>query len=291
MAVKNAPPKESKRKSGFLGEKDREYIRRHVRTKSAEVIADDLRRIPKQIIEFIETEGLLRRNEAATARATKSDLDEMPKWRQVRDLLDEEEIHLFRKQYIRLVDQFGEAELQATEIDQIFNYILCDIQLSQTSVERKLLIDRQKDLKREIDGARTEQKKEGVSATRRKTLEAEIRAAYDALNEVSRSLSDIDKRLDTARKQNDATLKALKGTREQRVKLVTDANANWMGFIRALQDDDFRDGAGDEAGMMRIATDKCQSNLVAEIRYENGEYDRPMLLPETTEEEGADGDN
>jgi hypothetical protein len=78
-----------------------------------------------------------------------------------------------------------------------------------------------------------------------------------------------------------AISKDLKATRDQRVKRIEDSKSSWAGFIKALEDESFRERTGDTIELEKLAKDKKAKELGEYHTYIDGKIDRPLLNAET----------
>ena len=81
-------------------------------------------------------------------------------------------------------------------------------------------------------------------------------------------------------------LKELKGTREQRIKILEDSKETFAAWVRALiQDKGMRKEIGANMEKMRLAMEKEKVRLSEFHKYEDGLIDQPFLTPETVEDD------
>ena len=81
-------------------------------------------------------------------------------------------------------------------------------------------------------------------------------------------------------------LKELKGTREQRIKVLEDSKQTFAGWVRALiQDREMRQEIGSNMEKMRLAMNMEKGRLAEYHQYEDGLVDQPFLTPETVKDD------
>ena len=77
----------------------------------------------------------------------------------------------------------------------------------------------------------------------------------------------------------------LKATRDQRVKKVEDSKSTFAGYLRLLEDDDFRKKEGDKAELLRLSSNKAKQELSEWHEFADHKLDQPFLSEQTRSEE------
>jgi len=81
-------------------------------------------------------------------------------------------------------------------------------------------------------------------------------------------------------KQKDEILKRLGGARDQRIKNIESSKVSFAGLIRMLMDKKIRKAEGRHLALRLIAMEQAAEKLKQPYKYDNGEIDQPMLVPE-----------
>jgi inactivated superfamily I helicase len=76
-----------------------------------------------------------------------------------------------------------------------------------------------------------------------------------------------------------ATMKELKGTREQRITKIEDAETI-LDVIKSLQEADVAARLGRHQELIKIAVDRESERLSQHHKYDDGIIDQPLLTPE-----------
>lgn len=79
----------------------------------------------------------------------------------------------------------------------------------------------------------------------------------------------------------DDILKALKGTRDQRIKQIEDRTKSWIDIIKAFNQKNFRDKEGRELEMFKKGVAKEKLRLAEYHKFMNKDVERPLLNENT----------
>jgi hypothetical protein len=112
----------------------------------------------------------------------------------------------------------------------------------------------------------------------------ELREKEAHFTKCSAHVNKLSERYESYMMRQSAMLKELKGTRDQRVKVLENSRQSFLGFLRLLAEDDRRREIGDEAGMMVAATEVAAERLRQPHTYADGATDQPILTPEDVRE-------
>ena len=106
-------------------------------------------------------------------------------------------------------------------------------------------------------------------------LERQIAVMRSSQETLSKDYKDLQTRIT-------ASLKDLKGTREQRIKQIEDSKQTFASIVKLIATDEkYRTKLGIEMEKMRLATEKEKERLSEYHTYEDGVVDQPFLTPET----------
>lgn len=195
-------------------------------------------------------------------------------WKQVKKILDKDELIIFQEDWIEYMLQFKE-DVTATEESQIKQAILVDIYMYRNRINQQ---KNREQVQKYIDD---------IAAIY--SLPPEERDA-----EKLAWLMDMKHVLESAQQSNTVEytklldehhdlLKALKSTRDQRLSRVDDSKTSWAGLVKYLEDEKNREREGLEAELMKTAVDLKMKELAQPHTYVDGQDDLPILSPETLE--------
>ncbi len=273
---------EPKRKVGRLSEDERKYILASAEGKSVEEIAEHLHRKPETVREELQKVGRAGLKVDPDERvAIRAELKASEKWKRLRQELGDDEVSYFEEEYVKLMAQFRQDVL-ASEETQIFDVIRFDVLKSRNMIERRRAREAISRLQRQQEAllktVPDASKLKADDRDRLLQLDTDIRDAQAA--ESSRTTEYVK-----LQERQDALMKSLKSTRDQRVKEVSSGAQTVLGLLKQLQNDEFRKREGRQAELVRMASDKEYARLGAVHTYEDGAADRPILSPDTVGEE------
>jgi hypothetical protein len=259
-----------------LTKEDREYIRKNHGTKSVAEMANALDRSEDIISRHLGT--------ILTEGPQKESVDKLKAseaWKRLQRELTPDELRFFAEEYAILLDQFR-GDVLPTERMQIFDCIKLEILKSRNLVERRRAredIVKLQQLLQDLFGRFASVA--DMSAEDRdmaRSLEEQVQAARAAEQSRTSEYTKLQERLD-------ALMKTLKGTRDQRIKEVTSDKETILGLFKKLQQKEIQEKEGRQAALMRLAVEKEKKRMGERRTYLDGQLDRPLLSPETVEEE------
>ena len=169
-------------------------------------------------------------------------------------------------------DVFHTEEMQVVDViklDILMNRTLKEQQKSMNDIgdmEMLILTEKQK--------GRDERDRDYILNMERQI--AVLRAAQESLGKDYKEMQS----------KKNTMLKELKGTREQRIKILEDSKETFAAWVRALiQDKGMRKEIGANMEKMRLAMEKEKVRLSEFHKYEDGLIDQPFLTPETVEDD------
>lgn len=271
-------PKGNGPKRGRLSAAEEAFIEKHRDRMTAEQMADRLNRIPSTVQKYLgNVEG-----RAVKAEITLSvELETRPEWEQWQQQFTPDELKFFKYRYVQFMSQFRDDILPTEEI-QVFQFITLDILTQRVMREQKKIVAEQEYIQKRLEQTYKEQ--EHVSELTEEEVEEidkDIRYMEGRYADLSSQLKPISQRHESYLMRQSNMLKELKATRDQRVKVLEGSKQSFLGFLRALQDDEFREEQGDDLEKHRIATDKEYERLSKPHKYVDGTEDLPLLTPET----------
>lgn len=258
-------------KRGRLSKEELSFIRAKAGALSAEAIAKKLGRGAKQIQDEIDRVT----GTKPEARMTlETQLESRPEWRQFNKQFTKEELDEFKHQYVQMVSTQFKDDLFPTEELQLFQVITLKILIDRTLAEQRMAMEDMRNSHNQMEALRGDEKK---------------KSAYDRAEVVyenaKRTNKDCADRYKIYSDKQDKMFHALKSTRDQRVNFFENSKHSILGWLRTLMEEDFRRQIGEEGEFMKRAAEKEKERLSAPHVYEDGTEDRPLLTPETVDEE------
>jgi hypothetical protein len=268
--VKKTVIKAGELKRGDLSNAEKAYISDVASTSNAEQIAKKLRRQVLQIRNYLaKIKGLKPEDQ----RSLQTELLHRPEWQRFKKQFALDEQEEFKHQYVQIMSQM-KGDVMATEELQVFQVITLKILIDRTLEEQKLALDDMNSSYGELHVLR-ESGKADVGTT---SKIAYWEGVYTTSKKTNNECAD---RYKIYSDKQDKMLHALKSTRDQRIKVWENADKSILGLVRLLVQEDQRELLGQEAEMMKIASQKERDRLAAPHKYADGITDQPLLTPET----------
>ncbi len=207
------------------------------------------------------------------------ELEMRPEWAGFKEQFSKKELDHFKYRYVQLMGQFRDDILPTEEI-QVYQVITLDILIQRTLREQKTAVEAMERLSVSIEGGH--KALEGVTdRAARKEKEQEIGALEGQYRGLSDTIRILASRHESYLMRQSAILKDIKGTRDQRVKIFENSKQSFLGYLRAIGEEDFREKEGRIAGLMKAAAEKKAGELARPHTYADGSIDRPLLTPES----------
>lgn len=265
---------------GPLSRDDKKYIESHRERHTVQQIAEALNRPLTIINTYIEKVEKGFSEENKTIGET---LRGSPEWRRYEEEFTPKELEFFEHKYIQMIGQFSDQGVLPTENTQVCQAITLDILLHRVMAEQKqslVAMENCKDMLAELYKKRDAAQNNPNKKNTLNKIAADIIIFEDRYNYHHDAVKNLAQRYETYLKKHQDILKDIKGTRDQRVKIFENSKQSFLGFLRALQDDRFRDQAGEEAALLLAATNKEEKRLGELHTYEDGSEDQPFKTPE-----------
>jgi hypothetical protein len=265
---------------GPLSRTDKVYIEKHMERHTVEMIARHLNRPRSTVEKYVNNVEGVARDPEHTIEET---LKHSPEWERYKEEFTPRELDYFEHKYVQIKGQFSDDTVLPTEDTQICQAITLDIMLHRVMREQKMALDDMSDAREELDRLHAERERcerEGKKSELAKIV-GDIQLTEDKYKYAHGSVKSLTQRYETYLAKHQAILKDIKGTRDQRIKIFENSNKSFLGFLRALQDEEYREQIGEEAAMLADATDKEQERLAALHTYADGSQDQPFKTPET----------
>jgi len=258
-------------KLGRVTKEEETFILANIESMSLEEISQKLNRDVKTLQKILKR---LTISDDSTIAAAAQQVKTRPYWNELENQFNSEELQLFVQHWHNIVSQFRNdtfytEELQIVEVIKL--EILSNRILTDQNKVRKDIEQTEKDIMKERRDDGTSQ----ASIDKIRLAETKITQLYIALNQY---MSDYEKILN--HKKN--MMKEIKGSREQRIKQLESSRESFAGWFRNLMlNPSERRNLGQWMEKMRIATDYEVIRLSEYHKYENKEYDIPLLTPES----------
>ena len=186
------------------------------------------------------------------------------------------EVMHFENLWIDLVKQFRGDILPSEEL-QLKQFITIDILLKQLMVTRREHIQEIEEITRQI---KREKRKDDIERD-----DMLLDNLTQQLNYLQSSITSYTPEYDKLVTKQGAIQKQLKATRDDRIKRIEDSKTNWVGLLKALDEEDYRSRVGRDMEIMKIAKDKARDELSDWHEYDDGKVDQPFLNSDTIKDE------
>jgi hypothetical protein len=164
----------------------------------------------------------------------------------------------------------------ATEELQVFQVITLKILIDRTLEEQKVALDDMSATRAFIESMRNV----GVTSLSEDDA-ADLDKAGDQYDAAKRTNKECAERYKIYSDKQDKMLSALKATRDQRIKILENSKGSILGIARLVMEEKQRAALGEEAGLMKRASEKEKQRLSKPHRFADGTIDQPILTPET----------
>lgn len=189
-------------------------------------------------------------------------------------MFNENEVQIFERMWLDLTTQFN-CDVYATEELQIEQLIQTRIMMNQTLIAKKAQTDEIERYEKLLEVAKLE------DAINEAEKQAKIEALTQYIHQARAALKSYTDEWTKLNNECKNMLKDLKGTREQRIQTIKDSKQNFSDYLIYLEEEENRKKENFQAEILRESMERCSDRLSEEMKYENGEYDRPLLTPET----------
>ena len=262
-------------KKGRFSVDEMSFIEAQAEVLSPDQIAEKLDRDPASIRDWIEKNvgfSASQKKEAAVANELKA----KPYYRELSNQFSAEELEMFEFHFKKMWSQFKDDVFHTEEM-QIIDTIKLEILMnrilkSQMDNQQEVLMNER--LVQDEKARDKDQRDMDLIINMERQI-AILRASQETL---SKDYKDLQARKATM-------LKALKGTREQRIKAIEDSKLTFASLVKKIATDpSYRNHIGIEMEKMRLATEKEKERLSEYSNYEDGMVDQPFLTADTVKE-------
>jgi len=259
------------KKRGKLHNDELNFIRRNVMEMSDMEIANQLNRSVELVQKIIAEEKLRpieSQDEIAQKNRLRQELHKKKYWAIVKKQFLPDELQYFEDEWIRAQIQFKE-DVRPTEELQLKQYLTTVILKDRIVIGQRSNLEyieqMQKQLEDEYQKDSTIRDTELMASLATqiagaKAADASYTSAYDKYS------NDINRQQ-----------KALRASRDDRIKRIEDSKTSWQGLLRLLEDEEKRRELGEEAELFKIAAQERAKKLAEWHEYEDGKVDQPLL--------------
>lgn len=266
----------AERKTGRLSNEEMAFITANAENMTYEELAEKLNRTIDPIKKHIEEKlgkNIDGRNKLLYN--AKKDIQNRPYWAQLELQFSSEELDLFVYHWGLMYEQMKE-DITHTEELQVVEVIKFEILTNRVLINQKSIMDNINNINNILENEKNKDNPDTAKIVNLERQLAGFYAGHDNLSKEHRDLSD----------KKQSILKALKMTRDQRVKNLEDSKESIISWFRiACENKPERIKMGLEMEKMRLAMDKERERLGKYHTYADGEIDRPLLTPAIVEKE------
>jgi hypothetical protein len=275
------------RKPGKLSSSEEKFIKEHIFDMSVQDIANCLNRTIKPIEKYIKNHNLQHSDVVSDDEfERKSMLNRLHGrnyFSELQNMLTDGELERFEEDWVEVILQFRD-DIVYTEEVQLKQWILLQILADRSMKARKNAMEEEERLQVLIEEqeALPEDIRDSVLLN---SLHQQVGFTRDGMIAFTREHAQVlDKIKDIER--------SLKATRDARVKRIEDSKTTWLGYLRMLEDSQYRKDAGEDAEIKKMAKDKERTRLGEWHTFSDGVIDQPLLSDETLEsKDRRDKDN
>lgn len=258
-------------KLGRITKEEESFILANIETMSLDELSKELNRDVKTLQKVLKRLSV---SDDSTIASAAQQIKARPYWNELENQFNSEELQLFVQHWHNIIAQFRNDTFYTEEL-QIVEVIKLDI------LSNRILTDQnkvRKDIEQTEKDIAKERKDDGVSQPSIdliRMLETKMTQLYISLNQY---MSDYEKILNHKK----TMMKEIKGSRADRIKQFESSKESFSGWFRNLMLNPIeRRNLGQWMEKMRLATDYEVIKLSEYHKYENKEYDIPLLTPES----------
>lgn len=189
-------------------------------------------------------------------------------WSEVQKMFDPDELKMFEDLWIKLYKQFDEDVLPTEEL-QINKHITLEI-------TKMGFLKKVRTIQKQVEATQKTLDEEYAKPSDQKNMDA-IKTLLTMIDRLEANQLEFNKQIIAIVDKQKDTEKALKGSREQRVKEYIDAEKNWTNAVRILENAEIRDQIGKHIEIMKAAQELEQHRLYDFHTFADGTLDRLVL--------------
>lgn len=265
-------------KKGRLSLNEQEFIEKNALTLSLEDMAKRLDRSVKSLDSYIKRRGIRLGSTESHKEFAQERFLRSEHWDSLKERYTPEEQKIVLSHFSEIAAQFNN-EVPYTEMMQIIDYLHLEVEIHRGAVEKKNILMEMALIRKKLE------KTDPADEPDEYTSQMDILIAKEG------SLKELDKSLKDSLKEKQNISKALKATREHRIKRIEDAKQTFASMItHLLENPEAMREVGIELEKHRLATDAKYYNLSEIYEYYDGELDPPILNHETIVNISRDND-
>jgi hypothetical protein len=270
----------TEKKNGPISNEEEKYIRENANKMTLADLARKMNRLPKTIERYcvknaIKYGGM--DQDTFDTQVLKEKLEGRTYWKEVKKQFTNEELEYFINTWVHMMKQFKE-DIMYTEELQVKQWITLEIMANKVLENRR---DSEDQIVRLNDPLVKEYMKpeEDRDVGRIVSLEQEIATIRNGQTSYTTEHAKILDKIKDIQKE-------LKAARTDRIKKIEDGKASFVAFLKAMEDEQYRQSVGEEAEIHRMAKDEAFKKFGKYHTYGDGQVDRPLLNADTIEFDG-----
>lgn len=256
---------------------EEKYIKDNYKIMSIDDISKNLKRNPETIKKYIKTKVLKNPEDYETVvKKSEFDIKKTPLWGEIVQQLTTDEQDMFIYNWVNIMTQF-KNDVFATERMQIIDVCRNEILISRS-------LKRMKQISVLIDGIKSDLDDE-KSKPKDKRDVAKIIDGERMLAESMSSAANFTREYKELLEKKTATLKEIKGTREQRIKRVEESResiTSWMSNV--IGNPEKRRVLAVETEKFRLAVEKEKERLSEYYKF-GEDIEQPILNADTIKDD------
>jgi hypothetical protein len=271
-----------KLKRGRWTKSELNYITKNAMTMPVELIANKLNRDIETVQKWIRENLALdvSGDEPVALQDTeiRNELRDSPEWEELSQQFIGEELKAFEHKYAKLIGQFKrQGDVLPTEEMQIFHLIKFNILMDRNLKNRARAMQDIQRLEKQLAGLYEDYPStENMDDSTRdliQNLEQQLISARDAESSKTAEYVKLSEK-------HSAIMKELKATRDQRMSKIENSKMSFLGWLKALQEEEVRQQEGEDMELMRAAVVVETERLSKSHKYVDDSIDQPLLTPE-----------
>lgn len=275
-------------KRGALSNPEKDFILKNAATKSISELAAEIGKSEKTIQKFVFKSNIAAKGEDGQSDDEKSIrlrkiLRSRPYWSDLKLSFGPDELKTFEETWVNIFKQFDEDVTQTEEL-QIKKHISLEI-------HRDRWMRKSYTTEQQIENCNKTLEQEYAKPADKKNLDA-IKELTFLVDKLQTTQLGINKEINSIVDKQKDTEKALKGSRDQRVKEFVDAEKNWVNAVRVLQKPEVMEQVGKHIELMKIAQQAQRNKMYDYHNFYDATVDRLILNSESVDgaEEPKEGE-
>lgn len=267
-------------KNGRIHPQEQFFVDQNMDTKTDEWMSKQICR-PLRTIKVMKQRALAAREANPIIEKDRKDSDRFKlllrsreDWATIKKQYTDEEIKLFEFYWCRLYKQL--PDMNHTEEMQGVKLIHFDLAMNRTLQAKKSIIEEIAQCEKIINREWRKESKKAGSGNRELIEKIETQRAILLSEEQSRT-----REFNNTMEKYNKLMEHLKATRDQRFSKVENAKISFSDWIRVHNEDQIRRRESHEAELSKVATQFATLEFGKEHRYEDGNFDRPILNADT----------